>query len=106
MRKSKYGNKKITIDGIKFDSIGEGNRYTTLKLLERNGAISDLKMQQSYRLEINKVLIARYIADFTYNENGKFIVEDFKGVETGIFKLKKKLMKALYGIDIRITKAR
>lgn len=32
---SKYNNKKITIDGIKFDSIKEGNKYKELKLLER-----------------------------------------------------------------------
>ena len=40
---SKYRNKKVMYDGIKFDSIKEKNRYQQLKLLEQGGEIEDLK---------------------------------------------------------------
>lgn len=52
---------------------------------------------------INDVLICTYYADFTYWEKGKYIVEDKKGVRTPVFNLKKKLLKAILGIDILIT---
>ena len=41
---SKYGNQKITIDNITFDSTGEGLRYKELKLLEKTGWITDLQL--------------------------------------------------------------
>lgn len=46
----KYGNKKITIDGIEFDSRKEAERYSELKLLERAGEIKDLELQKSFEL--------------------------------------------------------
>jgi hypothetical protein len=56
----------------------------------------------SYKLEINGILICTYIADLVYWRTGKpkEIVEDVKGVRTPEYKIKKKLMKAIYGIDI------
>jgi len=52
------------------------------------------------------VKICRYVADFGYIENGAVVIEDVKSKITKglpVYRLKKKLMKALYGIDIRET---
>lgn len=103
-RWSKYGNKPVEIDGIRFDSTRESKRWQELKLLEKAGVISDLKRQVTFRLDVNGQHICRYIADMVYQENGLLIVEDVKGVQTDVFKIKAKLMKAVHGIDVRITK--
>lgn len=98
----KYHNRKTVIDGITFDSNGEANRYCELKLLQRAGEISDLKLQPKYILQESfkkgkKTHRAiTYIADFQYQENGKTIVEDFKGFETEAFKIKRKLFEKRY----------
>lgn len=119
---SKYGNHKITIDNITFDSTGEGLRYKELKLLAKTGQITDLQLQKKFIIvpEIREPdtvgprggvkkgkLIqsaAYYVADFVYyDKNGKLVVEDFKGFKTDLYKLKKKLMKYIYDIDIKET---
>jgi hypothetical protein len=110
MKKSKYKNKKVTYDGIKFASIKEARRYQELKLLLRAGAISDLRLQVPYELipaqYINGRCVERsvkYIADFVYTENGKEVVEDAKGVRTDTYKIKKKLMLYVHGIRLKET---
>ena len=98
MRKTKYGNKKITIDGITFDSLKEGKRYRELKLLERGGVISNLELQPRFDITIDGTYVAHYKADFRYidQEKQKTVVEDVKGVRTPVYRLKKKLVEALY----------
>jgi len=109
-KKSKYGNKKVIIDRIKFDSQKEGNRYIELKQKERLGLISDLRLQVKYELQpkfkINGKTIRaiNYVADFVYKENGNEVIEDVKASEsfqTDIYKLKKKLFMHKYGIEIK-----
>ena len=107
--RSKYGNKKTTVDGIKFDSKWESQRYLYLKSLERAGRVTNLKLQPRFPIEINGHKICTYIADFEYdmeNIDGTWehVIEDAKGVETPEFKLKKKMMKAVHDIDIFLSK--
>jgi len=98
--KSKYRN--VRTNG--FASKKEAARYQELKLLEKAGEISDLRTHPVFRLEINGVLICKYEADFSYRDwQGLPITEDVKGVRTPIYKLKKKLMRAIYGIEILET---
>ena len=104
MKRSKFGAVKVIIDGIKFDSKAEGRRYGQLKLLEIAGEITKLELQPRYDLIINDVKCGFYKADFRYLDNGKLVVEDVKGMKTPIYNLKKKLVKAIYGIDIFETK--
>jgi hypothetical protein len=97
---SKFGNIPKTIDwkGKKtsFQSTKEANRAIELLLLEKAGKISELERQVTYRLEFNGVLICKYIADFTYtDERGNERIEYVKGVLTDVFKLKRRMMKAL-----------
>lgn len=103
-KRSKYNNRKTVVDGITFDSEWEAERYQELQLLERAGHIVNLRLQVPYVLAINGVKICTYVADFVYLECGEEIVEDAKGMLTDVYKLKRRLMKAIYGIEIRETR--
>lgn len=101
-KRPKYRNKKVSIDGRTFDSRLEGMRYVELKRLQDTGVISSLQCQVPFSLRIGGELICKYIADFRYADiDGRVVVEDAKGMRTREYVLKKKLMKALHGIDIR-----
>ena len=97
-KQNKFKNKKIIIDGIKFDSKKEGYYYVYLKELEKTNKISNLQLQVKYELQPkfkrdNKTYRSiTYIADFAYEENGKTVVIDVKGFKTDVYKLKKKLL--------------
>lgn len=103
----KYHSKKTEVDGIKFDSKKEAERYYELRLLEIAGAISDLKTQVKFELipsqKLNGKVIERpctYVADFVYSENGKTVVEDTKGFRTKDYIIKRKLMLWVHGVRI------
>lgn len=105
---NKYGAKKTVIDGIRFDSKHEASRWCELKYMERAGLIADLRRQVKYELipalYDGKKLISRsvcYIADFVYTQNGETVVEDAKGVQTEIYKIKKKIMRWKHGVEIK-----
>lgn len=107
--RNKFGAQKTEVDGITFDSKREASRYCELKMMQRAGEISDLELQPVFRLEVPDarvggfMFICRYIADFRYLKNGEVVVEDAKSPATAkleVFRLKKKLMRALHGIDV------
>lgn len=101
----KYGAKRTEVDGITFASKAEARRYQTLKMELAHGLIKNLELQPKFPITVNGYKICTYIADFRYDmPNGTKIVEDVKGVRTPIFNLKAKLLKAVYDIDIYITK--
>lgn len=106
MKVSKYRNQKVVVDGLTFDSKKEAKRYGELKMMVRAGLITRLQLQVVYRLQVNGFLICKYIADFVYHDVEKNVtqVEDVKGFRTEIYKLKKKLMQALHGIEIKEIK--
>ena len=102
---SKYRNVATFVDGIRFDSKAESQRYKQLKLLEKAGKISRLKLQTTFKLHGG----ITYKADFTYFEfsSNKLVAEDVKGVETEAFKLKKRLFEAdCPGWDLRVIPAK
>lgn len=99
----KYGAIATTLDGRKFASKKEARRYAELLLLQKAGLIRNLECQASFPLTVNGELVATYIADFEYVENCQHVVEDAKGVKTPVYRLKRKLMKAIHGIEIRET---
>lgn len=108
-RNSKYNNCKVTIGSKTFDSKKEAERYQVLKLLERAKKIEGLQLQVEFvllpaiKFKGRTQRPVRYIADFTYWENGNYIVEDVKGVRTDVYKLKRRLMKHIHNIEIRET---
>jgi len=60
-------------------------------------------LQVNYPIEHKDIKICSYRADFVYVQGGKTITEDCKGFRTDVYLLKKKLMKAFYGIEILET---
>jgi Fe-S cluster assembly ATPase SufC len=106
-KRPKYRNEKQYVDGIWFDSKRESSRYLELKVAENAGAIRGLKLQYVYPIVIDGVRVCDYVADFVYEErNGNAwtrVTEDAKGMRTEVYRLKKKLMRAVHGIEIRET---
>jgi hypothetical protein len=106
---SKYNARKTTVDGITYDSRKEAQRAQELRLMLRAGIISNLREQVPYELipaqknEYGKIIerAVIYKADFVYEEKGKTVVEDTKGVRTKEYIIKRKLMLYEYGIRIR-----
>lgn len=100
----KYRNIPTTIDGIGFQSKKEAARYQELKLLQYAGEIGAILLQPAFPLTVNDVFIGSYYADFSYPvlATGLTIYEDVKSpvTRTSVYRLKKKLVKALYGVDI------
>jgi hypothetical protein len=127
MKRTKYQAIKTKVDGIEFDSRKEARRYRELLLLQRAGEIQKLRTQEKFVLipsqyetvetgeyyqlgskkgipKTKEVCVEKavvYVADFTYMENGKLVVEDTKGFKTKDYIIKRKLMLKEYGIKIR-----
>lgn len=109
MRKHKYNAKPTIVDGIRFASKREAQRYGELKLLEKAGVIFGLKLQPRFVLQEKngKDRAIVYVADFRYIERvgGPVIIEDVKGVQTQAFKIKAKLFRRKFPMYIlRIVK--
>ena len=120
---SKYGNKKVTFQGITFDSKKELQRYMVLLDAQRMGKITDLERQVKFELipaiteeyvehlkTKDKVktrtiqLAITYTCDFIYKKNDELVIEDVKASKAMLTKeycLKKKMMLAIHGLQIR-----
>jgi len=100
--RSKYKAVKTEVDGIVFDSKREAARYMELRLLERAGEIKNLELQPAFKCRIDGKKICTYKADFRYFTAKECVVEDVKGVKTPVYRLKKKLVEALFpGVKIQ-----
>lgn len=104
---NKYGNNKVVLDGMTFDSQKEARRWTQLKMFERIGEITGLRRQVAFDLipsqrgAIRSERPVKYVADFVYfDKSGSMIVEDVKGLKTREYIIKRKLMKYINGIEI------
>lgn len=105
-KRNKYHNLKTVVDGVTFDSKREAAHYVVLKKMLDEGVIKDLERQKSYTFIHNGHKLCRYVADFVYIDvcSGKVIVVDVKSYYTAkmpLYKLKKKMMRAFFGIDIQ-----
>ncbi len=105
---SKYGNRRVEVDGIMWDSQHEADRYLALKTLAAAGAIEQLRWKVRFSLECpvegeheSTRTVSHYVADFVYREHGQDVVEDTKGYLTPMYKLKRKWLLKQYGIAIR-----
>ena len=112
-RRSKYNAKPQVVDGIKFDSKREAMRWGQLQFLLRGKQIAMLERQIAFVIapavklhgEARKKPALRYVADFRYYvpSESVWIVEDAKGRETPVSRIKRHLMKSVHNIDVRIT---
>ncbi|WP_426126291.1 DUF1064 domain-containing protein [Pararhizobium sp. PWRC1-1] len=103
---NKFNAKRVLLDGICFDSKAEATYYAALKLREKANEVTDIEVQRWYDLIVNGVLVARYRADFVFFDRiccARRIV-DTKGVVTRDFRVKQKLMKACFGIDVEVIR--
>lgn len=101
--RNKYRARRVALDGHTFDSQHEADVYAERVLELRAGLISDLEVHRRFRLEVNGVHICDYEADLSYMRAGRLVVEDAKSPPTRrlpVYRIKRKLMRALYGIDI------
>lgn len=118
----KYGNKKITVNCVTFDSKKEYARFLDLSMMQKTGEITDLRRQVPFvlipaqyeeyerfskktgkRLKNGRRMVERecsYVADFVYIQDGAQVVEDTKGVRTKDYIIKRKLMLHVHGIKI------
>lgn len=109
---NKYKAKKTIVGNFTFDSKAEARRYSELLLLLRAGEIRDLRRQVVFELVPGVKLwgakrarpAIRIVVDFQYIENGVTVLEDTKGMETPMSLAKRHLMKALHGLEVRVTK--
>lgn len=96
--RNKYHNKKIDTEDGKFDSMYEYQKWCELKLLEKNGEISNLKRQVKFNVipqiktQAGTLREINYIADFIFEKDGILYVADSKGIETPEYKIKKRLI--------------
>lgn len=101
-RQSKYRAQPMTIRGRRFASKREGRRYLILEHLQQAGKIEGLELQPRYPCVVNGVKVCVWIGDFRYVDKAttKVVIEDAKGYRTPLYRLKKKLVEALYSITI------
>jgi hypothetical protein len=108
-RPHKYGAIPTVVDGIRFDSKREAQRWQELQLLERSGEIADLNRQPVFSLHVmsnaclRRTHIGDYRADFQYRDvaTGAVVTEDVKGMAgLPLYRWKVKHVKAEYGVDV------
>lgn len=100
--RSKYGNTKTVYNGQIFDSKKESLRAIELDFLQRVGVVKKWEPQPKFKFELNGQKICTYVADFKVEyPDGHIEIEDVKGFKTAIYRVKKKMLKAFYGIDIK-----
>ena len=117
-RRNKYGvapKAERTVDNIVFASKREAKRYSKLRLREKAGEIRDLELQPKYAIHINGLPVkiksdgypnGRQVVcklDFGYIENGEKIIEDSKGMDNPLSRLKRALVEAIYGVTVRLV---
>lgn len=110
-RRNKYGNRKVEIDGITFDSLAESRYYRELKLRERAGDILMFStqpryiVQEPYEKDGERVRAIYYVADFEiHHTDGSIEVVDVKGKLTDVFKLKEKMFNKRYPHKLTLVK--
>jgi len=105
-RRNKYGAESSWIDGIRFASKAEAKYYQMLKYRERLGEVTDVRLQEPFTVLGPKgQVVCVYRADFVFwdaSESRQRVI-DVKGMQTPLFKLKKKLVEAFLGITVELA---
>ena len=123
VKRSKYRAVPVVVDGVRFASTREAERYAELTLLEKSGAIRDLVLQPRFELHAPQLddegmprpieCLGCYRGDFAYQvkyvvtvegirtEHWRGVVEDVKGFRTPLYRWKKKHVEAQYGITVQ-----
>ena len=108
MTKNKYNAKRTKYRDVTYDSKKEAayaRKLDLLRMASGNDKVMRVDRQVPFQITVNDQKIAKYILDFkvTYKDRVEYI--DVKGMKSGaayqMFKLKKKLVEALYNIEIK-----
>jgi hypothetical protein len=115
-RRPKFNAASTVVDGIRFDSRREAMRWLDLKLLERANQLQGLTRQVRLPIEIGGQPVrirsagypngrrVVYVADFQYFVGAERVIEDVKGMDTPVSRLKRALVEAIYNVTIRVVK--
>lgn len=99
--KHKFGAKPTHINGIRFDSKIESKYYQKLLMLQKSGELLFFLRQVPIHLPGKTKLVIDF-QEFWADGTVRFV--DIKGVETEVFKIKKRQVEALYPFDLTIIK--
>jgi hypothetical protein len=102
---SKYGAKKTLRDGIVFDSKAEADCWTLLRLKYRNTGIRIERNRQNVKLVPGKPGISMrpdFVAKYANDQVAEYL--EYKGAETAVYKIKKKLWAAFGPAPLRVWK--
>lgn len=100
-KKNKYLNDEKIVDGIRFQSKAEADYYCDLKMWQSLGIVKYFLRQVPIYLPGR----TKYVVDFIeFHSNGDVQYTDVKGIETTLFKTKKREIEAVYPIEIRVVK--
>jgi Protein of unknown function (DUF1064) len=114
IKRPKYGNTPVIVDGLAFDSKREAVRYQELKMLQKAGKIAHLETQPAFPIQVVALWrqgppwhiehCGMYTADFRYLDlvTGEVKVEDIKTrvTKTESYRLRKRLVEAIHGVVI------
>ena len=93
----KYFAKPTTEDGIRFASKKESRYYLQLQMAQKSGELLFFLRQTPFHLPGN----VRYVVDFTeFWKDGTVRFTDVKGFKTRSYLTKKKMVEALFPIQI------
>jgi len=94
---NKYNNTRTPVGELNFDSKAEAARYCELVIAQQGRLVKFFVRQVGFDLPGNTKYRADYLVVWT---DGRVTVEDVKGVVTQVYKLKKRQVEQLYGIEI------
>jgi hypothetical protein len=98
--RAKFGNQKVTIQGVNFDSKGERDFYIHLCDLHGKNNVKlqpKFLLQEAFKKDGKTHRAITYVADFQIGSD----VYDYKGYETDVFKIKRKMFIKSYP-DLRL----
>lgn len=111
MKRNKYNAVKTTVDGVTFSSRKEAQHYILLKRRALLGEITHLELQPAFPIVIDGSQVRypgsnrpmKYVADFSYFDNGKRVIVDCKGVDTPVSKIKRAITEHVYRVKIEVV---
>lgn len=104
-KKNKYGAIKTEVDGLVFDSKKESTEWIKFCRMEAAGMISNLKRQTEMPFFVKGKKMFVYKPDMEYDAPDGHHYVDVKSPATAanpVFRLKRKIVEAEYGIKIEI----
>lgn len=100
----KYGNKEKEYNGKLYMSKGEAGYARELKLRKMAGEIREIIPQFRLSLDVNSCHICNYIADFKcVMADGSEEIHEYKGFATEVFRIKWKLVEAIWGKKYKLV---